>query len=296
MAAWAPEITVDQALASRLIASQFPEVELGSLELIGEGWDNTVWLVDERWVFRFPRREIALAGFLRELDVLPALAPSLPTQVPAPAFRGDPSEEYPWPFFGAAHIPGDELGGSPVDEAELARQLGAFLRTLHGIEPPVELPVDPNGRTDMTRRAGLAREHLATLERLGLWTAPDFVEALLDRANDLTLPDAAVLAHGDLHFRHVLVSEDGSLSGVIDWGDVCIAAPGIDLLLYWSAFSPDGRKAFLDAYGPVAEDELVRARVLALGINAILAAYGQAEGRKPVKDEALASLERAIAD
>jgi hypothetical protein len=46
---WTAEVTVDAGLARRLIGGQFPELELGSLELLGEGWDTTVWLVDEEW-------------------------------------------------------------------------------------------------------------------------------------------------------------------------------------------------------------------------------------------------------
>ncbi len=73
--AWAPEIAVDRELARHLIGSQFPELELRSLELIGEGWDNTVWLVDGEWSFRFPRREVAVPLVERELAVLPLIAP-----------------------------------------------------------------------------------------------------------------------------------------------------------------------------------------------------------------------------
>ena len=59
-------------LARRLIAAQC--FEPTSLRLLGEGWDNTVWLADERWAFRFPRREIGLPGFRRELAVLGELS------------------------------------------------------------------------------------------------------------------------------------------------------------------------------------------------------------------------------
>ena len=75
-----------------------------------------------------------------------------------------------------------------------------------------------------------------------------------------------------------------------------LAAPSVDLQLYWSALGPEGREAFTQTYGPIAEDDLLRARVLALGLNAILAEYGHDERREGVKDEALASLARTVAD
>ena len=50
-----------------------------------------------------------------------------------------------------------------------------------------------------------------------------------------------VVLHGDLHFRHLLVDEDGALTGVIDWGDLCCGDPSIDISLLWSFFPPEGR-------------------------------------------------------
>src|SRR5690606_41432769 len=38
-----------------------------------------------------------------------------------------------------------------------------------------------------------------------------------------------VLLHGDLHFRNMLVNENGIVSGIIDWGDLSIGHPACDL-------------------------------------------------------------------
>ena len=75
-----------------------------------------------------------------------------------------------------------------------------------------------------------------------------------------------------------MLIDGGAISGVIDWGDVCRGDPSVDLPLYWCALSPAGREAFLDAYGPVSEEQLLRARVLAVFLCAVLARYGAAEG------------------
>ncbi|HET9324378.1 MAG TPA: hypothetical protein VFO03_10905, partial [Gaiellaceae bacterium] len=68
MQEWAPEVRVDEALARRLIRAQFPEVEQRSFRRLGEGWDNTVWLLDDAWVFRFPRRTMVIPGLLNEIE------------------------------------------------------------------------------------------------------------------------------------------------------------------------------------------------------------------------------------
>src|SRR5579862_8163188 len=99
MREWAAEVTVDEALARRLIQAQFPGLELRSIHPLGQGWDMTVWQVDEHWVFRFPRREMAIPGLLNEIALLPRLAPLLPLPIPIPTYLGQPSPDCCWPFY-----------------------------------------------------------------------------------------------------------------------------------------------------------------------------------------------------
>jgi aminoglycoside phosphotransferase (APT) family kinase protein len=302
---WRPEVVVDAGWARRLIGAQFPELELGSLRLLGEGWDNTVWLVDERWVFRFPRRQVVIPGFERELAVLPWLADRLPLAVPAPVFHGRPADGFPWPFSGAALLPGREVAVADLTDAERIREavpLARFLRALHSLEPGdvggdgALLPVDANGRADMPERVGLTVDRLAQAERLGVWRAPEAVAGMLAEARTLEHPpEPATLAHGDLHIRHLLVAADGRLSGVIDWIDVCRGDPGIDLGVYWSFVPPDGRSAFAAEYGPIAPDALLRARVLAVFLCATLAVYGREQGNAALERGFVAALDRTVA-
>jgi aminoglycoside phosphotransferase (APT) family kinase protein len=296
MPVWTAEVKVDEPLAKRLIAEQFPEVSLEALELLGEGWDNTVWLVDGRWVFRFPRREVAVPGFERELAALPVIAPRVPLPIPDPVFRGRPGAEYPWPFFGAPFAAGREpLGLDERARAALARPLGEFLRALHAAPLVDGLLEDPMGRADMAVRVPKTLDQLGPVEAAGVWKAPESVHRLLTDARSLPKPEAASVVHGDLHFRHLLVDDRDTLSGVIDWGDVCHGDPSIDLTPFWSLLPPAARPDFLAAYGPVREDQLVRARVLAINLCSILALYAHDEGMPDVQREALAGLERAVA-
>ena len=61
-------------------------------------------------------------------------------------------------------------------------------------------------------------------------------------------------------------------------------------MLYWCLLSPTGRRAFLSAYGPVSAEQLLRARVLALMICAVLAYSGQGAH----VGEAVAGLDRTV--
>jgi len=299
---WSAQIAVGPELARRLIRDQCADLPATQLRLLGTGWDNTVYLVDEAWVFRFPRREIAVAGIEREIAVLARLT-DLPLPIPTPCFIGRGSSRYPWPFFGAHYIAGRELSEVTLDESArrtLGVALGRFLQSLHA---PARislfediLPADPMGRSDMRLRAERTRERLAEIGRMGLWSIPSSVSAVLGAAEDLPPVPPTVVAHGDLHVRHLLVGIDGRPAGVIDWGDVCRADPSIDLSLYWGLLSPTGRQALRDAYPSIGEEQLLRARVLSLFLNAILALYAHDEGLRALEREAIAGLHRTMTD
>lgn len=297
MQEWAPEVRVDEPLARRLIAEQFPEVEQRSLRLLGEGWDNTMWLVDEEWVFRFPRRAMVIPGLENEIVHLPRLAQLLPLSIPVPTLIGRPSEGFEWPFYGAPFLPGRELAEADIgDETRvlLGRRLGEFLRALHSLEPDAALPVDPVRRADMSFRVPRTRERLAELADLGLWNAPPAAHEILEAAATLGPPEPTCLVHGDLHLRHLLVDELGAATAVIDWIDLSRNESSVDLVLYWASLPPEGRDAFRDAYGPIADDRLLRARILGLFLCGTLVVYGHHERLPRLEREAFEALDRII--
>jgi aminoglycoside phosphotransferase (APT) family kinase protein len=296
---WDAEVRVDEALARELIAEQFPELSADELKLLGEGWDTMVWLVDGRWVFRFPRRTMVISGLELEMRYLPELADWLPLPIPRPTYLGRPSEAYTWPFYGAPFLPGREIADSALDDearVALGRPLGEFLRALHSVELDVDLPVDPVQRADMTVRVPFARQRFEQLEEAGLWTASAAAHEIVEAAAKLGPPEPTAIVHGDLHLRHLLVDEQARPSAVIDWVDLSRNDRGVDLVLYWSTLPPEGRAEFRAAYGEPSEAELLRGRILSLFLCGVLALWGDHEGVPSVKREALAGLERTLLD
>jgi aminoglycoside phosphotransferase (APT) family kinase protein len=303
-AEWAPEIDLDEARVRTLIGGQFPGLSLTGLAPFAAGWDNALWATGQGIAFRFPRRAIAVPGVEREIAILPLLAPHLPLPIPVPEWIGRPTDDYPWPFFGARLLPGSEIADTRLDTARegFAVSLAAFLGALH--EPGLVaalgsgLARDPMGRADMTRRVPRTRERFEALASLGLWTAPSTALALLDEAAALRPSGEEALVHGDLNVRHVLVGPDGRPAAVIDWGDLAVADPSVDLALYWSQLDGPARAAFRDGYGArlLTPARLLRARVLALFLDAALAAYAHDTGNDALLRTTLDGLERTLRD
>jgi aminoglycoside phosphotransferase (APT) family kinase protein len=255
---WTPEVEVDERLARELIATQFPQLEPIALRPFGAGMDNAAFLVNERYVFRFPRREIAVPLLQRETRMLPLLASRLPLQIPLPRFVGAPQGTYPWLFAGYERIDGTSACSVALGDEQrhaVAPVLGAFLRALHAIDtrPAAAngVPGDQLGRLDHSRRLPLARERFALLEDAGAINATQPFLAFMERVAPTPEDAGETLVHGDLYARHVLLDETYAPCGVIDWGDIHLGHPAIDLMVGHAMLPAAAQPAFVEAYGGV---------------------------------------------
>ena len=151
-------VAIDEGLV-RLLRGAGHEAR--SLRHLAEGWDRSVWVVDEQLVAGFPRKAAIVPMIEREIEILPRIAPLLPAPIPVPVLVGNPSDEFPWSFYATRFLPGEEAALVDLDDASRAAlgvDLARFLRALHAIELDAELPVDVNGRADMAARAERIRE------------------------------------------------------------------------------------------------------------------------------------------
>jgi aminoglycoside phosphotransferase (APT) family kinase protein len=76
--------------------------------------------------------------------------------------------------------------------------------------------------------------------------------------------------HGDLHARNVLV-EAGSITGIIDWGDLAAGDRATDLASVWMLFDrPEARQEALRAYGGSSAATVERATAWAVLFGVML--------------------------
>ena len=131
-----------------LIRQWFPDVAAERLEAMphpGWGGDSDAWLVDERWIFRFPRTAEVARSLAVEVCLLPRLAARLPLSIPDFVHVARNQGQEPL-FVGYEAIPGVPLSGEVLGRLshsatdQIANELGKFLRTLHQI--PVELAIE----------------------------------------------------------------------------------------------------------------------------------------------------------
>jgi aminoglycoside 2''-phosphotransferase len=274
-----------------LIRRSFPEVAAVRLELMphpGWGGDSDAWMVDDRWIFRFPRSPEIARHLAVEVCLLPRISAALPARIPRFEFvardaRGLPSFVGYESIFGQP-LRAETLRALPIDVVDrLADQVGAFLRALHAI------PIDVAVACGVDRPAGPPRQwferRLSGVESTVFPELDDAERAWVERRFAEHLAEVAlfafspVLCHGDLSSDHLLVDLTGAeLAGVIDFGDVTIGDPAGEFT-WWAEYGEDFFWRALAAYD--ADDKSLVRRV-AFQIDCLpLAqiAYGVETGR-----------------
>ena len=179
---------------------------------IDQGWDYKVLVLDGEWVLRIPRHEPARESLEKEMELLPALAPALPVEIPRfEQFSREPR------FVVYRLIRGEPLRDEDPDGVR------AFLEALHSLDASA-LPA-PRPDWLETHRERAERWRGVVLPLLDADERPAG-EALLREVETLDGYEPA-LTHSDLGEEHLIV-RDGRLAGVIDWGDARVGDPAID--------------------------------------------------------------------
>lgn len=250
------EITAE--LVRDLLRGQHPDLADRPLSLGARGWDNQLWRLGGDLAVRLPWATPRAADLLlKEHAWLPVLAPRLPLPVPVPQRLGQPSERFPRPWIVTTWVPGDPADRAPATRgAEAADALAGFLTALH--QPaPAGAPGGRGGGPLAERTDNFARGLAATVD-LGLIPDPDGLRAIWDDAVAAPAWDGPPLwLHGDVHPANVLTA-DGTLCGVIDFGDLCAGDPASDLAACWILL-PDGfARRFHEAYQPAPDAATLR--------------------------------------
>jgi aminoglycoside 2''-phosphotransferase len=252
-----------EALLAR-IRGAFPALVFERAVLNDFGEDHAVVILDDAWVFRFPRSPEAAAYAARERRLLEHLARVSPLATPRHALVSAAGD-----FAGYPMIAGEELTEArfaglarPVQDHALA-QIGAFLAVLHAT-PPRLLSGDGPPRPADTGEAFAARyaarrpDYAALLPTVLLARADAFYAAL-----PAAVAGAPIrVVHNDFTEDHILLAPEGDrLAGVIDFTDAGLGDPAFDFTFLW-AYGDDAPAQVLRHYGggPEADGLLRRSR------------------------------------
>ncbi|HRE31358.1 MAG TPA: phosphotransferase, partial [Candidatus Berkiella sp.] len=167
---WDKTIDIHEGLVRHLLKEQFA-LTIDSFSVLGEGFDNSAFLINQEFVFRFPHRKEAYNPMLNEITLLPYFKRHLSFELPDLAYIGQAASEYPYPFAGYRKLSGQLLCQRQrpfVKDLDFAHSLGEWLKALHQLpalpEHELKLQGDQEWRLDIVGRIAKIAD---TLEQYG---------------------------------------------------------------------------------------------------------------------------------
>jgi aminoglycoside phosphotransferase (APT) family kinase protein len=247
-----PNINV--ALVQHLVASQFPQwADLQIKPVAQSGWDNRTFHLGDHMLIRLPSAQPYADAVDKEQTWLPKLAKNLPLPIPKPLARGEPDNQYPWPWSIYEWLDGEHASYDNIaDLDQFATDVGNFLGALQRIN-------SKDGPTGKLRGGSLERWDNQTqraIDILGDRIDGQVATAIWTEAIRAPFTNTPVWYHGDVAPGNLLVQE-GRLSAVIDFGGLGVGDPACDMTIAWTFLTASSRQKFRKALRP---DDAIWAR------------------------------------
>lgn len=269
-------IPLDPQTAEQLIQRQFPELAGRDIRhQPTQGTDNHIFRIGDDLCARFPKVPWAVRTARRETGALPHFA-GAPLPVPQVYGLGTPSEIYPHTWSVLSWLPGAPLEDSALrDPQDAARQLANFYGFLRSVAPDEACQFGPDNNWRGAPLAARSAPFEAALARLPAIDT-GWANRLWSQALRATEPSPPAWLHGDIHPGNVLTA-DGHISGIIDWGLCGLGDAACDLLSAWTMFEAPARATFRAALG-ASDAEWLRGAGWALSMAVIYLPYAYENG------------------
>ncbi len=238
-------LNIDTSLVRRLIDTQFPQwVGLPISPVEFSGWDNRTFHLGTEMTVRLPSQSDYALQVEKEQQWLPRLAPHLPIPISTPIAEGKPADNYPLPWSVYRWLAGDTASIERIEDMSLfATDLAKFLVGLQAIDStggPIA------GKHSFYRGGPLATYDSETQEAIKILSNQmdtTIISRLWEEALSTVWQGDPVWVHGDIAIGNLLV-QHGKLCAVIDFGQLAIGDPACDLVIAWTFFTGESRKAF----------------------------------------------------
>ncbi|HLC52132.1 MAG TPA: aminoglycoside phosphotransferase family protein [Candidatus Nanoarchaeia archaeon] len=243
------------------IKKDFPKLKVSNSKFVTCGFDHLILILDDKYIFRFPRGEKYKKRIRKEIAFLKIFKKITPIPVPNYSFISKETN-----FGGYKLIKGKEFSTSifrkliKEQKVSTSKDISLFLSALHtfSLEEAkklgfrrVEWGIKKMG-IQFKKRKNVIFSVLSQKEKkIVLKIYKEFLE----------LPQfpQKVLTHNDLSDDHIFIN-NGKIVGIIDFADASLGDPALDFSWFWNL----GKKAINEIYakysGPKDTDFLKRSK------------------------------------
>jgi aminoglycoside 2''-phosphotransferase len=234
------------------IRKHFPDFALNDIVKIGEGMDSKAYLVNDAYIFRFPKRAEVRVNLKKEIAVLPKIKPFI--QVLLPDFQFIATDTS---FVGYPKIDGQFLESAvysalnPQKQVAFQQDIARFLNAIHAFNLD---ELTESGLETLDFKA-VYQEEFEEIQQLVFPIFNDTEKTAVSKLFTTYLEDdnnfnyTPVLLHNDLSNDHILIdNQTDTLKGIIDFGDVAIGDPDYDLMYLTGDYGADFLDSFLNYY------------------------------------------------
>ena len=197
-------------------------IEINSLDLIGEGYDSKAYLVNGEYIFKVKYSANKKKGYEKEKSIYDFLNSNLVTNIKVPnieySYISDEISILGYKQIKGTFLTPEIYSTMSTEEQELLKKdIAYFLRQMHDLDY-----TDINSYAIDNKQNVLEEYQLLKTTIYNSLTdiEKQYIENFMQRLNSTTIFDGKkCLCHNDFSSNHLLLDENNRLCGIIDFGD-----------------------------------------------------------------------------
>lgn len=255
---------MNKRLLVNKIRKEFPNLQWKIARHNVEGWDHYALILDNKYVFRFPRKMSYAKKLYSETQLLKYLR-ELKLTVPIPQYEFIAKDKS---FAGYVMLQGSQMSKEEFNKVsafaknEIATQLATFLSVMHKI--PLSTAKQYGAHLPDTREQ--YKELVKNVRK--------YIRPRMSKRNNILIKEylkefakyqkypTKCFTHSDLYPDHLILSKDKKrLSGIIDFADRGIYDPAADFAELWTYGEKFVNEVYKKYTGPKDKDFLHRSQL-----------------------------------
>ncbi|MGB3366729.1 MAG: aminoglycoside phosphotransferase family protein [Acidaminobacteraceae bacterium] len=218
------------------------------------GWSNYVVVVDDEYIFRITRDEYSAKMLEIEKMILPFFRGKFEIEIPNFEYVSDKKSIYN--YVGYKLIKGKELSKEILESLSneeyktIAKSVADFLSSLHSIDiisSRIDMENISNRNNEWVRfKDNVLEKSNKVLDK----KEKSWISNIFDEFNrELSKEDLKTsFLHGDFTDDHILVNNKNNVSGIIDFGDLCIGDTAFDFAGIYSSYGKEFMELVISNY------------------------------------------------